>query len=360
MDTRTLKNFLAFLIVCFTVLTSCLMDGNERNRIITEFEDIYDVGKIPWDELTGVIAYYANSDLCPSCLGLIELPSQNHRHVSITSNLLPYQEGTILSYLVWASKDDELTFVNSTIHDDVRLFDLGTDGTNRKILYPEYPYPDKITATAPSWSNDGRVAYLVKRAIYTELDIREDNVNEIWIDDQLFMKAYTDGDNPASNRFFVRSRPAWSPDNNDMIVSVTNRRGYSALWKINIDRKSHEILLEDESPHDSYGAFYDPVYSPDGNYIAFHAHFAGEAAHRVWIIDADGKNLRSPTEKRGHFPVWSPDGKYLLYGSPRYGRFEFGNLVKYESGLYLVHSDGGDPILFTPNHIGGWFPAWRP
>jgi hypothetical protein len=52
----------------------------------------------------------------------------------------------ILSSLVWAAKENELTFVNSTTTGDVRLFDLGMDGANKNILYPTCPYPDKVYA----------------------------------------------------------------------------------------------------------------------------------------------------------------------------------------------------------------------
>jgi hypothetical protein len=42
------------------------------------------------------------------------------------------------------------------------------------------------------------VAYLVKSAIYTYLDIQDDNINEIWINDKPFLKAFADPDNPVN------------------------------------------------------------------------------------------------------------------------------------------------------------------
>ena len=51
-----------------------------------------------------------------------------------------------------------------------------------------------------------------------------------------------------------------------------------------------------------------PVWSPDGNRIAYEESGSGE----VWVMDADGTNAQQLTDQ-GWSPVWSPDGNRIAY-----------------------------------------------
>ena len=65
----------------------------------------------------------------------------------------------------------------------------------------------------------------------------------------------------------------------------------------------------------------DPLWSPDGNQIAF---ARWEDPRGIWVIDADGSNGRRvfdwPRETR--YPSWSPDGKQIVFGRQYRGRVE--------------------------------------
>jgi len=264
---------------------------------------------------------------------------------------------TNVDFLAWTHEPDQLTFLNRIESGEERIISVDVDG-NTELLYSAGMEPIEIGP--PAWFHDGRIAYQVNTRIHTYLDISDDNLNELWIDHKPFISAFKDKDNPCNNRFFVRSNPSWSPDGKNLVVSVTNRRVYSALWNVNTADGSYSIIFEKEVETDETGLFYNPSYSPDGNSIAFSAFMPGDDAHKIWIINSDGSGLRSPANLEGRNPAWSPDGRYLIYGSTRYGLFEFGNPIKYSTGLYLVLAEGGEPILMTPNNMGAWWATWRP
>lgn len=117
--------------------------------------------------------------------------------------------------------------------------------------------------------------------------------------------------------------------------------------------------LTDSPGHDAW-----PAWSPDGSTIAFSSHrddcrvasrtqecWRGDGPddthHDIWLIEADGSNLRRITSENGQFVAWSPDGDHLLISG---------------YALYVVRPDGtGRLELRTediPRALGG-IPDWR-
>jgi TolB protein len=106
-----------------------------------------------------------------------------------------------------------------------------------------------------------------------------------------------------------------------------------------------------------------PAWSPDGTTIAFKSDrddcaFAprddacwdngdGDTHHDIWLVDADGSNLRRATPEHGQFVAWAPDGRYLLVS----GR-----------SLYVIRPDGTGRLELRaegfPLPLGG-IPDWR-
>ena len=92
-----------------------------------------------------------------------------------------------------------------------------------------------------------------------------------------------------------------------------------------------------------------PAWSPDGKSIAFVWRDAWEAFSEIWLVDADGTNLRRLTTGPDTQPRWSPDGKQIAFTSMRDGTRE----------VYTVSSEGGDPLNLTrstAHEVVGWSP----
>lgn len=100
----------------------------------------------------------------------------------------------------------------------------------------------------------------------------------------------------------------------------------------------------------------NPSWSPDGRRLVFESRRTGTA--NLWIIDADGRNLRQLTPTaRGEdtHPAWSPDGRTIVFDSDRDGRWT----------LRTIHPDGTDDrrLLDPGTDTTGEFarhPNWSP
>ncbi len=92
-----------------------------------------------------------------------------------------------------------------------------------------------------------------------------------------------------------------------------------------------------------------PAWSPDGKSIAFVWRDAWEAFNEIWLMDADGSNLRRLTTGPDGQPRWSPDGKQIAFTSTRDGNRE----------IYTVSIEGGDLLNLTratAHEVVGWSP----
>ncbi len=149
-----------------------------------------------------------------------------------------------------------------------------------------------------------------------------------------------------------------------------------------------QIVRLTHSPYEDKHAYYDvDPWSPDGSQILFCSALPGQRATTVWLMDADGSNMRRLGDSDdfsyhiGCFPVWAPDGESVYWrdhreidgqrtlGSVRHfladGREEFlpisvrqvspqGLLLETrsaesepEKGLFVAEADGSDRRLLA-------------
>jgi TolB protein len=78
-----------------------------------------------------------------------------------------------------------------------------------------------------------------------------------------------------------------------------------------------------------------PKWSPDGSKIIFGSMKASPP--QIYVMDADGNNIKQLTTEGANYPAWSPDGKYIVYTDARreYGR------------LFIMKADGSDKRQLT-------------
>ena len=140
------------------------------------------------------------------------------------------------------------------------------------------------------------------------------------------------------------------------------------------------VLETGESRQLTSGLTYDsnPVWSPDGKYIAFLSS-RGEKPH-IYLIPVDGgeaKALTSLAQGASGGPVWSPDGKHIAFTAgpekepPKpedpyrvtrhVYRFDaMGYLDNVIQDIYIIPIEGGEPKQLTKDYWNNTMPEWSP
>ena len=105
------------------------------------------------------------------------------------------------------------------------------------------------------------------------------------------------------------------------------------------------------------GSSSDPAYSPDGSRIAFIADGTPGGTYQVFVMNADGTNVRqvttSATAKQD--PTWAPDGNTIAYSA---NSFDVDGQTDLE--IWAVNADGTGTRQITSNTFPDTYPAWSP
>lgn len=112
--------------------------------------------------------------------------------------------------------------------------------------------------------------------------------------------------------------PAWSPTNAEFTF-VTDRSGRPEIWRRSQDGSWElPLVTEDTFPEGGTQTLRMPVYSPDGQRIAFERVVA--TGSRILIATLAGGTPVQMTAAKGTntAPTWSPDGEWIAFalGSP--------------------------------------------
>lgn len=141
--------------------------------------------------------------------------------------------------------------------------------------------------------------------------------------------------------------PAWAPDSRS-IAYIDD----GDLWVA----EAREGATASRLTSDMAGVR-DPVFSPDGERIAFYSTERG--SQDIWVVDARGsmspvqltKSAMSEDDPR-FAPAWSPDGRRIAYIS---------NAADYwHDDLWVIDVDGGEPTRLTRSLMASSTPVWSP
>ena len=241
-------------------------------------------------------------------------------------------------YPTWSPDGKRIAFVFDQKDRDWnrQIYVMNADGGNQRNLSN-----NDFDNWGPSWSPDGqRIAFVSER-----------NDGDWW---QIYVMD-TNGGNQlrlTNNRHNDQS-PSWSPDGN-RIAFMSDRKGEFQNYDIYVMDADggNQLRLTNNRHNDS-----SPSWSPDGQRIAFVSNRDGilDLKHgwptdEIYVMDADGGNEQRLTENGvGDWgPLWSPDGQRIAFSSDRDGNPE----------IYVMDADGGNEQRLTNNRHADYRPAW--
>ena len=135
--------------------------------------------------------------------------------------------------------------------------------------------------------------------------------------------------------------PTWSPDGKQIAFAAAGRQKVDFdIYVMDADGGNIRPLTDDRAT-DS-----DPAWSPDGKQIAFRS---GRVGGGIYVMDANGRNVRRLTifqDDQG--PTWSPDGR----------RIAFISLRDPVPKVYVMDADGRNQRRLTHDHVPEASPAW--
>ncbi|MFO0965902.1 MAG: biopolymer transporter Tol [Gemmataceae bacterium] len=123
---------------------------------------------------------------------------------------------------------------------------------------------------------------------------------------------------------------------------------YMEIFESNLDGTDLKQLTKSDG-YDAEGS-----YSADGKHIVFCSNRSGPKNLELYIMDADGSNVRKLTDAPGCYnggPFFSPDGKKVIFRSDR--------KKKDHLQLYVINVDGtGEKALTDDLNWVYWAPFW--
>jgi Tol biopolymer transport system component len=169
---------------------------------------------------------------------------------------------------------------------------------------------------------------------------------------------------PQGNR---NDMPVWSPDGNS-IAFFSDRGGNPDVYVMKPDGSQVEQLTRD-----AFASLYftksaedrNPSWSPDGSQIAFESGRENQMLtyvnHDIYVMAADGSNVRRLTDDGADEggPRWSPNGESIAYVKMEY----FSNQSPIENpawDIYVMNADGTEQVQLTKDPSYELEPSWSP
>ena len=162
------------------------------------------------------------------------------------------------------------------------------------------------------------------------------------------MNADGTGQTPVIHRSpYFDGEPVWSPDGNQLAFSSWKDGPfgpYPRIFVVNIDGTGLRQLSPDVDDNFEYAADFGVSWSPDGTRIVFTRNGT------LQVINVDGSGFTAlPNEDGAQTPWWSPDGTRIAYASGN----PFGD-------IRIRNADGSNMVVVTTHPAQEFSPRWSP
>jgi Tol biopolymer transport system component len=146
---------------------------------------------------------------------------------------------------------------------------------------------------------------------------------------------------------YFDGEPVWSPDGNSLAFSSWKDGPfgpYSRIYVVNVDGTGVRQVSPDVDNSVEYAADFGISWSPDGTRIVFTRN------GKLCVINADGSGFTPlPNDDYAETPWWSPDGTRIAYAS----LIPFGE-------IHIRNADGSNMVVVTRSGLQDYSPKWSP
>jgi len=147
--------------------------------------------------------------------------------------------------------------------------------------------------------------------------------------------------------------PVWSPDGERIAFRGGRSDKDRSIYLMNPDGSGVRRLIEpNDDPMGNTYSYFRLVWSPDGTRVAY-PRWAGQYTSQIWLLGVDDGVERaiSTATEWNDYPTWSPDGSLLAYFTRTTWDLSEGRFV-------VVRPDGSGKIVFAQAVAGE--PVWSP
>jgi eukaryotic-like serine/threonine-protein kinase len=134
--------------------------------------------------------------------------------------------------------------------------------------------------------------------------------------------------------------PSVSPDDRELVY-LSDSGGHGNIWILQLETGQARQLTFEQDPDIDLGV---PVWSPDGQHIAFVKR--GKSGWNVdqWVINSDGSNSHKVLENGG-WACWSADGNWIYVAPPVENGFKIVKVRPDGSDVRPVQMNGRGPAV---------------